>query len=321
LFFLISILFLVLGYGIKSIVYGLFVSNFFLFLVTLYLQLKEKSFNYHFKIKFIQKILIISIPSIPTSIFSKINSDLDKLLIGYFFNVESAGIYSIGQSIAYSIFQIMTSLDKVYIPSLYKMMFKKRIKDIGSYLTSFFFFFAFLSLGLILSTNIIVDFFLKNNYSNCKFIIIIFSFYYLSLFFGKIISHQFIFLKKVKINTYVFFINMGLNIFLTLLAVKYLNIYWIAIATVVSSLISIFISYMIIEKKFAVRFSFKIISSIYLFLIIGIALQFFIISSEFTSRYGLQILLIISFMIFFIFYGFNSKIVKRDDINRLYIFK
>ena len=78
-----------------------------------------------------------------------------------FVNTESTGIYAIGQSIAYSIFQVMTSLDKVFVPEIYKMMFIKKYKEIGNYLSPFFFFLSLLTLGIISSANIIVDIFLE----------------------------------------------------------------------------------------------------------------------------------------------------------------
>ena len=320
-FFFISISYLILGHGIKSLVYGLFISNVILLLISLYIQFSKKNLSYNFDIKLIKNVLLISIPSIPTSFFSKINSDLDKLLIGYFLNSESAGIYSIGQSIAYSIFQIMTSLDKVYIPSLYKMMFNNRIKLAGSYLISFFFFFGFLTLGLILSANIIVDVFLDSTYRNSKFIIMIFSIYYLSLFFSKIVSHQFIFLKKVIVNTYFFFISMSLNFLFTIPAVIYFNIYGAAIATTVSSLISLIISIIIVKRHMNISFNSRIVLFIYFFIIFGLGLEILIIFSEFESNYYLQILVLIIVLTFYIFYGFGSKIIKKNFLNNLYNLK
>lgn len=88
IFFITTIFFLTNGYALKSIAYGLFLSNFFLLSLTIYLQFSKNLTKYTFNVTLLKEVINISIPSTPRSLFAKINSDLDKILIGYFLNAE-----------------------------------------------------------------------------------------------------------------------------------------------------------------------------------------------------------------------------------------
>ena len=82
-------------------------------------------FRISLSIKYLKSILQISLPTTPKILFGQINTKIDKILISIFSSLSATGIYSIAQSLSSVIFQIMTSLDKVFITQTNKMLFKK----------------------------------------------------------------------------------------------------------------------------------------------------------------------------------------------------
>ena len=314
LYFAIVFFLIFIGEGITSMAYGLLLSNLFLLVVTTFIQFSKGFSGYNFNLNYLKEILVISIPSTPRIFFGRINSDIDKILISYFVNTESTGIYAIGQSIAYSIFQVMTSLDKVFVPEIYKMMFIKKYKEIGNYLSPFFFFLSLLTLGIISSANIIVDIFLDAKYAEAKIIIIIFSIYYLTLFFSKVTGHQLVFLKKVWVNTFAFFLNIFLNSILSVLLIYYFGFYGAAYATVISSLLGLFFSNILLKKWININYNYRLIISSYIFLTLAILVQIFVESSKLNSNYTFQFVLIILTGLAFIIYGSVEKIINKENL-------
>ena len=96
----------------------------------------------------------------------------------------NTGIYAIAQSIAYFIFQLTTSLDKVFITELNKKLFSG-ITNIKNYLTPYLYISALSALFIILFNDIIYYFLIDERYYGAENIIILLSFYYFSLFFWE----------------------------------------------------------------------------------------------------------------------------------------
>ena len=135
IYFISVFYFLFNHYGLASLVYSLFISNFILFLIVFIFQLKNT--YYEFKFEYLKLILSISI--LTRNTFWTTNAKIDKILISIFSSLANTGIYSIAQSLSSVIFLIMTSLDRVFITQTNKMLLIEKTK-IGNYLTSYIYF-------------------------------------------------------------------------------------------------------------------------------------------------------------------------------------
>ena len=320
IYFTLIFFFLFNNYGLRSLIYSLLISNLIMVAFIIALQFRNKFFKYN--TKYMRAILKISLPNTPKILFGQINSKADKILIGILSTFSNAGIYSIAQSLSYVVFQIMTSLDKVFITKTNKMLFDKQNKKIGTYLTSFIYFCSLPAIGLIYFNEIVLDLFINKKYHGSENIIIILTIYYFSLIFGKISSTQLVFSKKVWLNTNFFILNVFLNILFNIPLIYYLNILGAAIATILSSSISLIISVHYAKKyspiyyeknQVLIIFGFIIFSSVYSILV---ANRF--ISVEFFVDQIISIIVII----FFLFYGYLQKIYDKDTIrNIIHIFK
>ena len=201
-YFLLAFILLFFNQKEKSLIYALFISKFIILLLIFF---KNINFNRSkIQIIFFFNLLKISYPSMPRILFGQLNSNIDKIMIGNFLNYSFTGIYSIGQSIAFAAYQIATSLDKVYVPNLYKYLFKKQNNKIGPYLTPFIYVCGGATIILITCSNFFITFFLGKEYLFSKYIVLIFSLNYFYLSFYKISGHQLLY-KKKKLDKYKYF--------------------------------------------------------------------------------------------------------------------
>lgn len=315
-FFLVTFILLINNFQEKSFIYSLFISNVVLFSIIWFKQNFFLKFN--FKKKLLFDTLKLSLPSIPRALFGQIHSRVDKILLAHFSTFSSTGIYAIGQSISYVTFQIMNSLDKVFVPTLYKYLFDKKNNLIGGYLTPFIYFIALVSICVIILTNLFVDHFLDQKYQNTKIVILILSFYYFNLFFSKISGHQILFRKKVWINTNIFIFNVFLNILLSVPLIYVFDIIGAVIATFFSSLICTLISIYYAQKYAFFKYEKTKIAIIYLFILTSGTISYCLIDSDLN----LLPQLIIGFFIIlsYLIYGNIIKILnKKNIINILFI--
>jgi len=318
LYFLVAFILLFFNQEERSLIYALFISK---VIILLLICFKDINFyNSKIQLHFFYNLIKISYPSIPRILFGQINASVDKIMIGNLLNYSLAGIYSIGQSIAFSAYQIATSLDKVFVPKMYKYLFKKENNKIGPYLTPFIYTIGGVTIIVILCSNFFVTFFLDNKYIFSKYIILIFSISYFALSFSKISGHQLLYKKKTWLSTNIFMLNLLLNIILNFPLIYFFGIIGAAIATLIANIISI-----IISIRFANMFAFFLYETKKIFIICSFVVISFVMAvlSNFISS-NINYELLFNFILFFliagsyIFYGFYSKILTSSSLKLIF---
>jgi O-antigen/teichoic acid export membrane protein len=321
LYFLIAFTLLFFNQEEKSLIYSLFASKIIIFLI---ISIKNINFSSSkIKVKYFLDLFKISYPSTPRIMFGQLNASIDKIMISNFISFSASGIYSIGQSIAYSVYQITTSLDKVYVPKVYKYLFEKKNHKIGPYLTPFIYVYGWASIIVIFLSNFFVTFFLDQQYLFSKYIILIFSLNYFALSFYKISGHQLLFKKKIWLSTNIFFINILLNVILNIPLIYYFGMTGAAVASLIANLIAIITSIRYANKyaffSYELKKLFIICSFVIVSFILAIALNIISLKEEvlFLSSFVLFFLLIC----IYIFYGFASKILTINSIKIIFTIK
>ena len=315
--YFISVFYLLFNnYELASLIYGLFLSNLTLFILVFCFQIKNTYFT--FNLKFLKSILILSLPTTPKILFGQINAKIDKILISIFSSIANTGIYSIAQSISSVIFQIMTSLDKVFITQTNKMLFNNQNKKIGNYLTSYIYFCSLPAIGLILFNDIVLAILIDSRYHGSENVIIILSIYYFSLIFGKVSGTQLMYSKKVWLNTNFFILNVLLNLLLNVPLIYFYGIVGAAIATLLASSISLLLSLHYAKKFAPIYYNKKKILIIFIFLsvssIYSILINENILQINNFKNFIFSLIIIILFLVF----GFINKIYETNDIKEIF---
>jgi O-antigen/teichoic acid export membrane protein len=319
IYFLFVFYFLFNDYGLVSLIYSLFISNFILFLIVVSLQLKNRNFSFNFN--YLKSILVLSLPTTPKILFGQINSKIDKIFISIFSSIANTGIYSIAQSLSYVIFQIITSLDKVFITQTNRMLFNKQNDKIGRYLSSYIYVCSIPALVLILFNDLILKIIIDEKYRGSENVIIILSIYYFTLIFSKISGTQLMYSKKVWLNTNFFILNIACNIILNIPFIYFFGIVGAALATLIAALISLTLS-LYYAKKFApISYNQKLILHIYAFIFLSsmysIAVNEKLIDINLFKNFIISSTIVITFFI----YGYLNKIYSKADLKEILKFR
>lgn len=211
--------------------------------------------------------LKISYPLTPKVLFSVIDTQFDKYMVARLASIGGAGIYSVGQKIASSVFTYMNSIENVFSPQVYKRMFKgsdsKGSDSIGKYLTPFAYISIFLALIVAIFSEEIVSILTPAPYHGAKDIIAILAMYYGLMFFGKINSRQLIFMKKTHVTSLLLMIRIGINIGLNILFITKWGAIGAAWGVFVAGLISNLNFFFVSHHYYEIKWEYKKIGAIY----------------------------------------------------------
>jgi len=225
--------------GVIGIVMANLITGISLFMLLLYLFLKELHFSLNKKIML--ESLKISYPLTPRIFIGVLNTQFDKYMIGLMSTIGSVGVYHIGKKIADLIFTFMTALQNVFNPQVYQRMFgqhEQGSESIGKYLTPFFYISIFLAMCLALFSEELMIILTPVSYHGAVPIVTILSMYMGFLFFGKITGMQLIFSKKTPIASLLTFVSVGLNVALNIPLIMRFGAVGAAWATLLAGLIS-----------------------------------------------------------------------------------
>tara|TARA_B100001173_G_C15987425_1_gene547420 strand:- start:23 stop:1321 length:1299 start_codon:yes stop_codon:yes gene_type:complete len=313
---LITIILFHLNFEIFSIIYSLLFTNIFILIISIIYQFKFYR-DFKFRFELVRQTLKISYPMTLRILFGKMNGEFDKILIANIISPAATAIYFIGQSIAYFVFLFLNALDKVFITGLNNHLFKKEKLNLSTYLTPFFFLVTLSAIVVLLFHDIVLYFLVDKKYAGSEYIILFFSIHYCLLFFAKISGTQFIFLKKAWTLNNIFIFNVFLNIILTILLALKFGIEGAALATLISGVITTFISYKIANKQLKIEYEFKKIFILLFFLLITFLISVYLVNSNYEIFDVKIIILKISIIILFIICGFFTKLINKNLILNL----
>lgn len=258
--------------------------------------------------------LKISYPLTPRIFFGIISSQFDKYMVGHLASIGSAGIYSIGQRIAYFVFTFMTAIENVFSPQVYKRMFDLRDKggeSIGRYLTPFAYISIFVALLMALISEEVIFILLPISYHGAIDIIIILSMYYGFLFFGKVNGNQLIFMKKTHITSILTFVRIVLNVGINIPFILKWGAIGAAWATFLAGLVSGYISFVISQHYYEIKWEYKKVGSIFMafltFVMVVIILKYFAVG------YPVRLFIKCAFISIYVYLGVKLKVVTTEN--------
>jgi O-antigen/teichoic acid export membrane protein len=306
-------------FGAMSLAYAWIFSNSIL-LISLLITLRRRLFA-SLDMDMLKDMLKISLPLTPRVFFGFINTQLDKILLGYIGSTSLVGVYHMGQTFAMTIFQFMTGLGRVFQPEVYRKLFaNKHIsnpQEVNNYILPFFYFSILMALIVVLFSKEFVLMFLSSEYESAGPIIIILSVYYASLFFGKITGPQLIYAKKTHITTLLMFIGIAINVGLNIPFIMHWGAIGAAWATTISGAILTVITYFVAQKYIKVIWEWKSVFAIYSFFLIAVIFSII----DYGTSQNLYISLLIKSLIIFsyIFIGFVLNLVSLEKIKKLIV--
>lgn len=299
--------------GVIGIVYAQLCAGIIVFCVLTYKLMSTLTPSLNRKI--LVESLKISYPLTPRIFFGIISAQVDKYMVGHLVSIGSAGIYSIGQRIAYSIFTFMTAIENVFSPQVYKRMFDLRDKggeSIGRYLTPFVYISIFVALLVALISEEVISILIPVSYHGAIDIIIILSMYYGFLFSGKIIGIQLIFMKKTFITSILTMVSICLNIGLNIPFILKWGAVGAAWATLLAGLVSSLISFVFSQHYYEIKWEYKKVGLIFLVFITSSILIVYL--RNLHVDYCYRIIFKTVSMIYYVYIGIKMEIVNIENI-------
>ncbi len=235
----VSIIFLLLGYGILSILIINIISDIIPLIIELIYTRKFVEFNYFSKINIdisrIKSTIIFS----TVSLMIGLNTKIDILMIGLMGNQYEVGIYAIPYFITHTLLMFRNTMSTAFFPLVVRSSFKRlnRNKIIKF---SFVLFFILLIFSLIISliSNIIIELILSDEYLESGRILSVLIFYISLSYFTLPYTNYLSAIYKEHITLFITSITAFLNIFLNYIFYQYFNLIGIAYSTLLVRLIS-----------------------------------------------------------------------------------
>ena len=261
----------------------------------------------------LRRSLRISLPLTPKILFGAISNQFDKYMIRLLNTVGEVGIYSIGQKISYIVFTLMTVVQNIYSPQVYKRMFElgeKGGRSVGEYLTPFLYVSVAFSLGISLFAEEVMFVLAPASYQGAVDIIAILAIVYSSYFFAK--QPQLIYAKRTGINALLLLLSIGLNVAFNIPFIIRWGAIGAAWATLIAAVLSGTISFIVSQHYYRIEWEYKRIAMIYGVLILSTFSV--MLSGAYEVVYWLRLLLKLVGLSAYLWIGVQIRVLTKGNL-------
>lgn len=295
--------------GVIGLVWGQLMAS--LIILTILCLTFIKRYPPVFSRKILMDSLEISLPLTPRILFGVIGNQFDKYMIGLLGTLGGVGVYSIGQKVSYMVFSYMTALQNVYSPQVYKRMFELKDKggeSIGHYLTPF----AYLSVACALlvasfSEEVIVIL-TPASYHGAVEIVVVFSMFYCSLFFGK--QPQLVFAKKTHLISLMTLAGIAFNVLINVPLIMKLGAIGAAWGTFAAGMLNSLIFFRISQKYYKIKWEYGKLT--YIFSLFFTASISIILLKHFSIDYIIRLIIKSFFLLGYLYLGIKLNVINRQ---------
>lgn len=313
LHFFLSILFIAyFKVGVIGIIYSQLITGLIIFFAMSFLLRKELKPSLN---KFLLlDILKISYPLTPRIFVGVINNQFNIYMVGLLANIGSAGIYDLAQKFSNLMFSLTTALENVFNPKIYDDIFHSegsRSNAIGRYITPFFYYSVTLLIFVAYCSEEFIFYFIPSKFHEAINVIYILTIYVGTLFFGKIISIQYLYKRKTFIISFISILGLLLNISINIPFILNFGLIGAAYGTLISSIITLVISLSIAQKLFYIKWETKKIFLIVFYFLLCILGIIFI--KEFQISHTFLILTKLVILGLFVLLGIYLNLLRRSN--------
>lgn len=279
-------------------------------LIVRFLKVMPLCFNW----EVLQDSLKISLPLTPRIFMGVISTQFNKYVLKLLNTLGGVGVFSIAQRIAHVPFIMMTVFQNVFNPQVYKKMFSAESsagREIGEYLTPFFYFSVFICLLISLFSEELVRLLTGPSFYAAAPIVSILSLYYSFLFFSKINGIQLIYKKKTFLTSMLTMIEIGVGVAISIPFIMKFGVIGAAWATFLSSLVTGSAALIISQHYFSIQWEAKkILLTFGVFCAATLSILFFMNGSlGYASRIGIKFLS----LAVYVYLGVRFRIITNQN--------
>lgn len=213
--------------------------------------------------------LKVGAPLLLRQVLNALTGHFDKLILGYVSTTGLVGIYYLAERMAGLYFASMTALGQVFIPELYKKMFKMEMSAVekeiapGEYLTPFFFVSSVFALTAVLFSREAFWVLAPDEYGGAESIAGVLVLSMSFLFFSKVHSAQFLYAKQAIVHSAFAVIQLALIVGISVPATKNFGIAGTAWATFASRLVYVVSMGFMAQRCYKIKWPKKVIAILF----------------------------------------------------------
>jgi O-antigen/teichoic acid export membrane protein len=299
--------------GIVGLAWGQCLASFIILalLVARFFRVMPVCFNFHI----LKDSFRISLPLTPRIFMGVISTHFNKYALSLLNNLGGVGLFSIAQRIANVGYVFMTTLQNVFNPHIYKIMFSDDPlsgEKIGKYLTPFIYLSILICMGISLFSEEIVTIFTGPSFHGASSMVTILSMFYGFLFFGKINGTQLIYKKKTFVTSGITIFDMIVGALISIVLIKAFGVVGAAWATFFGGVITGVVTFIFAQRYFYVKWEKVKVAVIFgLFCLSSLVLLFLLqCSVGYSMRLGIKLF----FLFVYLYCGVCMGILTINNV-------
>ncbi len=302
--------------GVIGLIYSQLISGSAVLIFLTYNFLKIESYKFDYKM--LLKSMKISLPLTPKIFVGILGKSIDKIILNIFNSTNGVGLISIANRFSNLSFTFLTSIENIYSPKTYKLMFENKDEKkggilIGILLTPYIYISVFICMVIAFVSYEVLWMLTPNEFHPAANLVVILGMYTSILFFGKI--PQLMYKKKAYVITIISIMTVGIGfVFTYILAYKFLII-GAALGTFISGIITGCLYFFYSQKAYKIYWETEKIISFYFTFFLGGTI---LIAGDLVgiSYHYLAAIKVLVFSVY-ILLGFNYKIVSTNLLKKI----
>ncbi|MBM3359078.1 MAG: lipopolysaccharide biosynthesis protein [Betaproteobacteria bacterium] len=242
--------------------------------------------------------LWLGLPLLPRVFLAVFGQVFDKWLVGLVASTGGVAGYAIGQRLAYVAFTISTTLENVFQPRTYRLMFdggESGGKDIGTMLTPFAYATVGAALAVGLAAEEVIAFLAPESYAGAVAVTTVLVLHFAILFFGK--QPQLLYAKKTGVLSALSSLGVLFNAAaMWFFAMRY-GAVGAAIGTAVSGFLMTSLSVRVSQRYYRIEYERKMLMLLYAYLVLALAVTYLLqAAAEYPVRFSAKFVFLAAYL-------------------------
>ena len=210
----------------------------------------------------IRELLRIGLPLLPRTCFGVADNGVDRVLVNWLQSLGQVGLFGIANRIGYSVFSLMTAIEQLYVPEVYRLMFQEGRNGgarIGRLLSPYFYVSIAPAALVVLFTEEMLWLLVTPAFYGVKTAAAVLAAYYGQMFFGKIVGVQFVYAKKTWYTTPFAVLRLATHLVAALLLIPAFGATGAALALLATGLLVDGLAVAVAQRAYRIEYELRVV--------------------------------------------------------------
>jgi O-antigen/teichoic acid export membrane protein len=212
--------------------------------------------------RMVREMLGIGVPLLPRTCLGVADNGIDRLLVNWLSSLGQVGLFGMANRVGYSVFSLMTSLEQVYLPSVYRTMFQGGADAparLGATLSPYFVASVAAPALVALFVEELLWVLVTPAFYAVGPIAAVLACYYGQMFFGKIVGVQLVYAKKTWYSTPLAAMRIAVHLIAAMLLIEPFGALGAALALLVTGAVADTLGVMVGQRVSRVAYELRVV--------------------------------------------------------------